>query len=723
LFATIKRLEAEKEELESRLRLNLDNDALDERIRLEKAIFEISSHFIGDYELDDSIYKSFHLMGSLAGADRIYMYRFHQKAKLMHITHECILGDPGKIKGSYSSIPYDDLSWWLGEIRSKEIAYIEDARKMPDAAATEKKYLLEQGVRTVIAFPVRINSKIEGFMGMDHLSESRKWSEQDMQIYKIAADIIGYAIERRRNEKSLLQTEQMYESIYENTGGATLTLKPDTTILMVNSEFERLTGYRKDEVENKKKLINLTDRNHRSKVQKYFLLMMSNPLTVPENYEFDYLTSDGETRNAYMTGSTLINDKTAVLSFIDVTEFKITEKQLVIAKEKSEESERLKSAFLANVSHEIRTPLNAITGFSGLLSNPELPLDKREKYIKQIMSGGNELVSLIDNVPDISRIESGTLKPKISEVFVNLKLKELYHFFEDIKQQHGKSKLEISLKLPPGSDDFIIRTDQLRLQQIFTNLIDNATKITSSGTIEFGYSNLLEESEEIRSNSVLFYVKDTGIGIAKKDKEKVFERFVKIVDKIDFLHRGAGLGLTLCRDLVHLLKGEIWVESALGKGSTFYFTLPIQKSKAKERSAQLKKARSWDLSEKTILIAEDTESNYLYLREILGSTNVRIIRAKDGKEAIDLFREHKDSIDFIFMDILMPEYDGYEATHRIRDIKEEVIVVAQTAFAFEGELENGLYAGCFNDHILKPFELKTIRYLLEKYLVEQEDHS
>ena len=273
--------------------------------------------------------------------------------------------------------------------------------------------------------------------------------------------------------------------------------------------------------------------------------------------------------------------------------------------------------------------------------------------------------------------------------------------------------------MPPDSDSFIIRTDQMRLQQILTNLIDNAIKFTSSGMVEFGYSDLIEESEDIRSNSILFYVKDTGIGIARKDTERIFERFIKIVDKIDYLHRGTGLGLTLCRDLVHLLNGEIWVESAVGKGSIFYFTLPIQKSTARESRSQLLKTRSWDFSAKTIMIAEDTESNFLYLREILDSTNATILRAKDGKEAIDLFRQHKDSIDFIFMDILMPEYDGYEATQRIRDIKEDVIVVAQTAFAFEGELVDGLYAGCFNDYILKPFELKTIRKVLGKYLLEQ----
>jgi PAS domain S-box-containing protein len=554
-------------------------------------------------------------------------------------------------------------------------------------------------------------------VGLDFLGKTTQLPREKIDLLKITSGIITFSIERKISEKSLRKSEMLYESIFENTGAATLTIRPDTGITMVNSEFERLTGYPRSEVQGKMRLVDLVGKDDRPVLRRYHHLMMSNPAAVPKSYEFDFVTRQGKTRTGYMTGSSLLDTKNCLISFIDITDFKDTERQLIVARDKAEESDRLKSAFLANVSHEIRTPLNAITGFSALLSNPNLHLDKKEKYIKQILSGSNELVNLIDNVLDISRIESGTLKPRISEFLLNRKLEETLDFYNDYKLQHAKESIAISLKLPRRSEKLIVKTDKMRLQQILANILENAIKFTSSGSIEFGYTIVDEKQNGTDRQSILFYVKDSGIGIAKNDREKVFERFVKIVDKDDQLYRGAGLGLALARDLVHLLGGDIWVESSLGKGSTFYFTIPFEgPAEARESVKKDEDAATVDWSDRTILVAEDTESNFRYIEEILSSTDARLIRARDGLEAIELFRSHKDDIDLVFMDILMPEYDGFEATKEIRKIRKDIPVVAQTAFTFEGELQDGLYAGCFNDYILKPFNIRTIQELLEKYL-------
>jgi len=690
---------------------------LAQRIHFEKAIFSIFSLFIKDYVLDDSINQALEILGKLISADRVHLYRLHHRAKIFHVTHEWINPDSESHNDMSSSLAATDYTWLTDQLHLNEIIYIQDTSTLPDQALNEKRLFAEQSIKSFIGYPITIKEKREGFIGLDFINAKNKYDYEDLEIFKIASGIIGFSIERKQSDKTLRKTEKMYQRIFENTGAATVTLKSDTTILMSNSEFERLIGIPRHKLEGKKRLLDFIEKKDQPVLQRYHYLLLSNPDAVPRNYEFNYINNEGESRYAFMSGATLLDPKTTVLSFIDITDFKHAEKQLRISKEKAEESDRLKSAFLANVSHEIRTPLNAITGFSALLANPDLSPDKKEKYIKQILTGSNELVNLIDNVLDISRIESGTMKAKISEFLLNVKLREIQEFYNDFKLQQGKENLDIRLNIPSDSESLMVKTDPLRLQQILASLIDNAIKFTSSGFVELGYSILPSHVQNSKKESLLLFVKDSGIGIAKKDKDKIFERFVKVIDKEGHLFRGAGLGLALARDLVHLLNGEIWVESALGKGSTFYFTIPYSSPKAKVKKGKrtIEKEKT-DFSNKTILVVEDTESNYLYLKEILSSTGVNLLRARDGQEAIDIFRKNKNNINLIFMDILMPEYDGFEASHRIRDIKADITIIAQTAFTFEGEMEDGLYAGCFTDYLLKPFEVKAIYRLLEKYL-------
>lgn len=687
------------------------------QLEQNKILARISSYFIGDFVLDQSLDQSLSDIGKMAGADKVYIYRIHHKAKLAHITHEWVNPDAVKMPESNTSFTLENYGLFMDQLNNSEIIFVRDTDKLPLEAENERKVLTEQGVKSFFAYPFKIANKLEGLLGIEYAKVQDALPEEDLEILKIASNIIGFSLERKMSEKSLRRTEQLYEKIFENTGAATVTIKPDTTILLVNSEFERLLGYKRSEVEGKIRLVDLLEKKDQSVLKKYHHLLMSDPAAVPKNYEFSYQNKKGEIRFAFMTGSSLIDTRNCLVSFIDITDFKDVESQLRIAKDRAEESDRLKSAFLANVSHEIRTPLNAITGFSSLLANPNLQPDKKEKYIKQILSGSNELVNLIDNVLDISRIESGTLKPKISEFLLNVQLEKILEYNNDLKDQHAKENLVIKIKVPEGTDKLFVKTDQMILQQILGSLIENAIKFTSSGSIEYGYSIQSNEQNPEQGQNLLFFVKDTGIGISKNDKDRIFERFVKIIDKDAHLYRGAGLGLALARDLVHLLEGEIWVESSLGEGSTFHFTIPFEAPSTdtdEKKTSSSKEKRDW--SDKTILVAEDTESNYLYIEELLSPTRANLIRASDGREAIEMFRDSKDTIDLVFMDILMPEYDGYEATKLIREIRKEIPVIAQTAFTFEGEMVDGLYAGCFDDYVVKPFKINVIFALLEKYL-------
>jgi len=386
------------------------------------------------------------------------------------------------------------------------------------------------------------------------------------------------------------------------------------------------------------------------------------------------------------------------------------EKNLLEAKMKAEESDKLKSAFLANMSHEIRTPMNAILGFTELLTMPDSSISSEEKqnYIKLIHNSGNNLVQLIDDIIDISKIEASQLKIIPKPCDINQTLTDIYESYIEIKKQKGKENIDLSINLAEPKQNVITLTDPLRLTQIISNLIDNALKFTDEGFINFGY-------ETQKSDTLLFYVKDSGIGMDEKKKELVFERFRKIEDNKTKLYRGAGLGLAICKSLIKLLGGEIWVESYLGSGSSFYFTIPykkIKKNQKKKENSTNNTTYKW--VNKTILIAEDEPNNYYYIEEVLKKTKAKLIIATNGKEAVRLFKKHQN-IDLIIMDIKMPEMDGFEASKQIRKLNKHIPIIAQSAYAMPVEIEKGYLLG-INDYITKPVNPKKLLSVLNKYL-------
>ena len=386
------------------------------------------------------------------------------------------------------------------------------------------------------------------------------------------------------------------------------------------------------------------------------------------------------------------------------------EKNLLEAKMKAEESDKLKSAFLANMSHEIRTPMNAILGFTELLTMPDSSISSEEKqnYIKLIHNSGNNLVQLIDDIIDISKIEASQLKIIPKPCDINQTLTDIYESYIEIKKQKGKENIDLSINLAEPKQNVITLTDPLRLTQIISNLIDNALKFTDEGFINFGY-------ETQKSDTLLFYVKDSGIGMDEKKKELVFERFRKIEDNKTKLYRGAGLGLAICKSLIKLLGGEIWVESYLGSGSSFYFTIPYKKIKKKQKKKENSTNNTtYKWVNKTILIAEDEPNNYYYIEEVLKKTKAKLIIATNGKEAVRLFKKHQN-IDLIIMDIKMPEMDGFEATKQIKALNKDIPIISQSAYAMPVEIEKGYLLG-INDYITKPVNPKKLLSILNKYL-------
>lgn len=378
----------------------------------------------------------------------------------------------------------------------------------------------------------------------------------------------------------------------------------------------------------------------------------------------------------------------------DITELKETQKQ----REKAEELDRLKSAFLANMSHEIRTPLNAIVGFSQLLPSAETAEEKK-LYSDIINQNSDILLQLINDILDLSKIEAGTLE----YIKRPMNLGEVCRTIYTVHKERVKEG--VTLVFDNEEEDLLMEGDQNRIMQVITNFLTNASKFTYEGEIRFGFGRM---DKDIR-----VYVKDTGIGIEPEKVDHIFERFVKL----NSFAQGTGLGLSICRMIIEKIGGEIGVTSELGKGSTFYFTIPYEETgehgKFFKESKVVSKGNTVNRVQqiKKILVAEDVESNFILLKNLIGR-EYTLLWAKDGVEAIEMYKQYQP--DLILMDVKMPRMDGLEATHIIRSYSKEIPIIALTAYAFEADKELALEMGC-NDFVTKPISERTLRKALDKY--------
>ncbi len=381
-------------------------------------------------------------------------------------------------------------------------------------------------------------------------------------------------------------------------------------------------------------------------------------------------------------------------------------RELEKAKEKAKESDRLKTAFLQNMSHEIRTPMNAILGFSNLMASNYNKKEKLEQFSKIINQRGNDLLDIIEDILDISKIESGQNKANIVECNLNELFSELDLFFRDYKSRTHKKHIELLLNQTIDEDISIIKTDRTKLKQILINLITNAFKYTDSGKIESGF--------KLANNQLQFYVADTGIGIPADKFDYIFERFSQLKQPTVQNIGGTGLGLSIVKGLVELLGGKVWLESEPNTGTTFYFTIDYIKSGlARNTKTSMPDNSGKLILDKTILIVEDDIYNALYLQEVLEESVSNIFTVGSGDEAINFIQDQL--VDIILMDVRLPDITGYEATKIILQSNPKIKIIAQTAYAAYDERHKAINAGCV-DYISKPTQKDELLNLLRKYI-------
>lgn len=508
------------------------------------------------------------------------------------------------------------------------------------------------------------------------------------------------------SKKEIGYLTEINQIIIDNLNEGILFIDEYYNIIKSNRRFLELYEYDEEKVRSKN-IFDLMPQDFQEKAKQILEGLFTEGKTF--SHEFTFVDKSGEEK-IYLEEifPILENNKFKYLISIthDITESRKKEQELLKSKSEAEHKERIKSTFIATISHEIRTPLNAINGFASLLLKADLNEEKKQHYITQIHHSSVILSRLIDDLIDLSKIETGNLSIVNEAVFLYPLFQEIYEQFLQELQVRQKSNIRLVLANNP-EENIPFLTDVLRLKQIMSNLLSNAIKYTFHGEIKFGYS--------ILNNCIIFYVKDTGIGIKPEQIKTLFQPFSSLEKDYAAAQRSMGLGLYIVKTIVENMNGTLHVESEWQKGSTFSVRFPYSATNLFTATNSFRhNANVFDIKKDIyILIAEDDDLNFMFLEEMLSNEKVHIIRAHNGKEAVDIFKQQQCQINIVLMDIQMPVMDGFEAIKLIKEINPHIPIIAQTAYAYASEEEQCRRAGCC-EYLIKPLNQSD---LLEKILL------
>lgn len=538
-----------------------------------------------------------------------------------------------------------------------------------------------------------INGEIIGTFGISRDITELKKSEEQLMVAKDNAE------ENERQFRSLF--ENMIEGfaycklIFEDS------IPVDYIYLDVNNAFESLTGFKNVAG---KKVTDVIPGIRQSDPKLFEIYNRVSQTGQSERFE-----TFVKGMNDWYSISVYSPRKEYFVTVFDViTERKKAEEELIKARERAEESDKLKTAFLHNITHEIRTPMNAIIGFSGCLLDEKLDIDRRNYFIDIIIKSSHQLLSIINDIVNLATLEANQEKIIEKDVDVNLIYRLVYNQF--VREADEKNiSLVYSLPLPDGKA--IIYTDETKFIKVLSNLLNNALKFTKQGIVTFGYS--------LKEGNLEFFVQDTGIGIAPHMHEKIFERFMQVENSLTREYGGSGLGLSIAKAYVEYLGGRIYLSSELEKGSTFYFTIPGKKEAEQVDIIKIvSKAENIDFSKKiTILIAEDEQPNYLFLMEVLSDLNCNILWAENGLQAVEICKIN-EHIDLVLMDLRMPLMNGFEATKQIKILSPNMPIIAQTSYSSDLDMQKAFLYGC-NDFITKPINSELLLSKINSLLVKK----
>ncbi|MEI7707234.1 MAG: PAS domain S-box protein [Chlorobium sp.] len=610
------------------------------------------------------------------------MFEGHSAVKLL------VDPDTGKIIDANSSAA-DFYGWSVEELRNMRILQINTLTPEEVKAEMERARLIGK-----TQFSFRHRKKDGSIRDVEVFSNPIEFEGKSI-LYSIVHDVT----ERKLAEAKVLEIKEHFEATIDAAEIGTWEWNVETGEAILNNRWFEIVGYTPEELA-PVSIQTWADLAHPDDFKESMAIVEKHFNGDSEHYECECRMKhkDGHWVWILDRGKLLTRTPDGKPLRMLGTHTDITERKLA-----AEESDRLKIAFMANMSHEIRTPMNGILGFSELLKDPQLSGEEQEEYIELIHQSGQRMLNLINDLMDISKIDAKEVKLQKTETSVNQLVRDVEAFF---KLEVNKKGLHLSCTAGLSDEESIIETDSIKLNQVLTNLIQNAFKFTSKGGIDFGYTR--------KEKCLEFYVIDSGIGIPAGKKEKIFERFHQADNSLTRNHEGAGLGLSISKALVEMMGGKIRVESVDGAGSTFCFTLPYSPVHIPESVPSSSKEMNDEAPSLTILIAEDDDLSSILLKRSLKGENINILCAENGWEAVELV-EHHPEINLVLMDIKMPVMNGYEATRIIKKQRPDLPVIVQSAFTSKEEREKAYEAGCDN-FITKPIKKSELLEMMQSLL-------
>ncbi|HPE86517.1 MAG TPA: response regulator [Bacteroidales bacterium] len=662
---------------------------------IQKFLYVVSQLAISTMHFDDYLKTIHHELKNIIKADNFYIALYNKKTDTYTLPYHV-----DEFEDLSTQEPVSLQNTLTDYIRRSGTAQLITEKIEQELRLKENIKLVGEPSPIWLGAPL-INSstnEVTGIIALQDYKDENAYNEEDLNTLKIIAANIGIFLERRQTIEKLRISELRFKSFLNSTTDFVLLKDENSRMIFINKTMRESLNLMEEEAIGKTIFDLLPeDVAKQCKASDKKALQEGVVIKVEENW-------GNQIHESLKFPIDLGNGKTGIGAFIrNITEKKKMLESLVMAKEKAEESDRLKSAFLANISHEIRTPMNGILGFINLLEEPSLNEKERSKYFSIIDKSSQRLLATINDIIEIAKLDAGQSEVVLSTVDSLEMLQFYYDFFQPQAQEKG-----ISLKITTQvkKEEARIITDNNKLAGILTNLIKNAIKFTRNGTIEIGNS--------IQNNHMTFFVKDTGVGIPPHKINAIFERFVQADLSLTRAHEGSGLGLAIVKAYLDSLGGKIHVESTPGKGSTFAFEIPLHHTQQTELFKKKTDPKHNKIKQKTILIAEDDPSSRIFLEAVIRPLGYAVCLATSGNETLEKVKENPD-IALILMDIKMPGIDGLEATRLIRGFNATVPIIAQTAYSMAGEKEKAIQSGC-NEYLAKPIKRDDLIKMINDFI-------